>query len=110
MSIAQSILDIVVAAAEKERARRITRINMIAGELRGIVPMQLTFCFGVLAENTIASGAHLNLEILPVEGKCRECGGIFRVVDFLYICPHCGSSNMEVTAGTELRVKDIEVE
>ena len=110
MSIAQSILDIVVAAAEKENAQRITRINMVAGELRGIVPMQLTFCFGVLAENTIASGAHLSLEILPVEGKCRECDEAFRVVDFLYICPRCGSSSIELTGGTELRVKDIEVE
>ena len=110
MAIAQNIVDIAIATAEREHARRITRINVVSGEMRGIVPMQLTFCFGVVAENTIASGAHLNLEIVPVTGRCRECDQPFIVRDFLYICPRCQSSDIEITGGTELRIKDIEVE
>lgn len=110
MSIAQSIVDIAVAAAEKEQAQRILRINVVAGELRGVVPMQLTFCFGIAAENTIASQAHLNLEVVPVTGKCRECGEDFTVEDFFYICPRCQSVSIDITGGTELRIRDIEVE
>ena len=110
MGIAQSILDIAIAAAEKEGAQRITRVNVVAGELRGIVPLQFTFCFGVMAENTIASGAHLNLEITPVRGRCRVCEETFIVEDYRYICPKCRGGDIQTVGGTELRLRDIEVE
>ena len=109
MAIAQNIVDIAVAAAERGEAQRITRVNVVAGEMRAIVPMQLVFCFGVAAENTIASGAELNLQIVPVKGKCRGCGEDFVIEEFSYICPRCGDSDIEITGGTELRIKDIEV-
>jgi hydrogenase nickel incorporation protein HypA/HybF len=109
MAIAQNILDIAIAAAERGGAQRITRVNVVAGEMRAIVPMQLTFCFGIAAENTIASKAELNLDIVPVKGICRACGDDFIVKDFSYICPRCGGSDVEITGGTELRIKDIEV-
>ena len=109
MGIAQSILDIAIAAAEKEGAQKITRVNVVAGELRGLVPLQFTFCFGLIAENTIASGAQLNLEITPVRGRCRKCDETFIVEDYHYICPKCQSEDIETTGGTELRLRDIEV-
>jgi hydrogenase nickel incorporation protein HypA/HybF len=109
MAIAQNILDIAVAAAERGRAQKVTRVNVVAGEMRAIVPPQLAFCFGVAAENTIASEAELNLEIVPVRGRCRGCGEDFAIKDFNYICPGCGGSDIEITGGTELRVRDIEV-
>lgn len=110
MSIAQSILDIAIAAAGKEGALRITRVNVVAGQLRGIVPLQFTFYFGLLAENTIAGGAYLNLEITPIRGRCRQCEETFTVEEYRYICPKCRGEDIQTVGGTELRLKDIEVE
>ena len=110
MAIARNIVNIAVAAAEEEGAKRIARVNVVAGELRGIVPAQLIFCFGLLAENTIASGAYLGLEIKPVMGKCKKCQDTFTVKDYRYVCPRCQSEDIQTISGTELRVKDIEVE
>jgi hydrogenase nickel incorporation protein HypA/HybF len=110
MGIAQQILDISVAAAMRGGAKRIGKINVVAGELRGIVPTQLTFCFGVVAQNTIASDAYLNLETVPVTAMCKGCEKAFTVEDFNYICPQCESSDVEVTGGTEFRIRDIEVD
>ena len=109
MSIAQNIVDIAVSAAQRGGAEKITAVNVVAGEMRAIVPTQLNFCFGIAAEDTIASGAQLNLEIVPVRGECRECGEDFVIHDFEYICPKCESSDVEIIGGTELRIKDIEV-
>ena len=109
MAIAQGIIDIAVAAAQKEGAQKITKINVVAGELRGIVPLQLTFCFSVLAEQTIASHSYLNLEITPVKGKCKNCDETFIVKDYQYVCPQCHSRDIQTVGGTELRVRDIEV-
>ena len=110
MAIARNIVNIAVAAAEKEGARKITRVNVVAGELRGIVQAQLVFSFGLMAENTIASGAYLNLEITPVVGRCRKCQEKFVVKDYRYLCTQCQSEDVQMVSGTELRVKDIEVE
>ena len=110
MAIARNIVNIAVAAAEKEGARKITRVNVVAGELRGIVQAQLVFSFGLMAENTIASGAYLNLEITPVVGRCRKCQEKFVVKDYRYVCPKCQGGDIHTVSGTELRVKDIEVE
>jgi hydrogenase nickel incorporation protein HypA/HybF len=110
MAIARNIVNIAIAAAEAGNAKRITRVNVVAGELRGIVPAQLIFCFGLMAENTIASGAYLDLEIKPVMEKCRKCRDTFMVKDYRYVCPRCQSQDIQTVSGTEPRVKDIEVE
>lgn len=110
MGIAQNILDIALEAANREGANKISRIDIVAGELRGIVPLQLTFCFGIIAQNTIASSAYLNVEETPVTAHCEDCGEDFKVEDYQYLCPKCSSLNVKVTGGAELRVKDIEIE
>ncbi len=110
MGIAQNILDIAIEAAQREGAIKVTRIDLVAGELRGLVPMQLTFCFSIVAQNTIASGAYLNVEEVPVSARCKDCGVDFPVAEYEYFCPKCKSANVEVTGGTELKVKDIEIE
>ena len=110
MGIAQNILDIALSAAGKEGASKITRINLVAGELRGLVPMQLSFCFSIVAKDTIASGAYLNVEEMPVIGHCNDCSADFSVKEYEYVCPKCGSTKIQVTGGTELSIKDIEIE
>jgi len=110
MGIAQNILDIAVATARKEGASKITRINLVAGELRGIEPMQLTFCFAIVARDTIANGAYINIETVPVSGHCNDCQSNFSIEDYTYVCPRCGSIKIELTGGTELRLKDIEID
>jgi hydrogenase nickel incorporation protein HypA/HybF len=108
-TIAKSIVDIAVAAARKENAQKITRVHVMAGELRGIVPLQLTFYFGVASENTIADGARLDLEIARTRGRCRVCKREFVIGDFRYVCPECSGVDIETVGGAELRLVNIEV-
>ena len=110
MGIAQNILDIALNAAKQEGATKISRINLLAGELRGIVQMQLSFCFSIVARDSIASGAYLNIEEVPVTGHCNACNSDFPVEEYQYLCPKCASTKIQVTGGTELRLKDIEIE
>jgi len=110
MAIARSIVDIAVAAAQRERAGRVVRVNVLAGELRAIIPAQLIYYFGVMSKDTLAEGAHLGLETAPLVGRCSDCDEEFDTRDCSLVCPECNGQDIQMVSGTELRVKDIEVE
>jgi hydrogenase nickel incorporation protein HypA/HybF len=110
MAIARSIVEIAVAAARRENAGRVVRVNVLAGELRAIIPAQLILYFGLMSQDTIAEGAHLGLENVPLVGRCGRCGKEFDVEDGSLVCPECHGQDVQMISGTELRVKDIEVE
>ncbi|MDF2928325.1 MAG: hypA [Anaerospora sp.] len=77
MAIAQGILDIAVQEATLNGAETITRIKLRIGEMTGVQPEALTFCFEALAAETPAeaaigsvktlSGRELQVEHLEVE-------------------------------------------
>lgn len=110
MAIAQGILDIVLEAAAENDAAAVVRIKLQVGEMTEVVPEALTFCFAALAAGTAAAAAELEVEVMPLVGRCRDCGREFRVERFRFLCPGCGSAGVEIVSGRELRVEHLEVE
>ena len=74
MAIAQGILDIALTANQQEGGGRITKIKLNIGEMTGVEPDALLFCFGALAAGTAASEADLDIEVIPLTGRCESCG------------------------------------
>jgi hydrogenase nickel incorporation protein HypA/HybF len=110
MSLAQNILDIALKTANVNGVDRVLRITIRAGQLRGIVPEQLKFCFGFVAKDTIAEDSELVVNTLPIKGTCKQCGDLFFVKEYSFVCPVCSSEKVEVIQGMELLVENIEVE
>ncbi|HWQ61845.1 MAG TPA: hydrogenase maturation nickel metallochaperone HypA [Negativicutes bacterium] len=110
MAIAQGILDIVLEAASQNDAATVLCIKLQVGEMTEVEPEALTFCFAALAAGTAAAGARLDVEVTPLVGRCRDCGREFRVEQFRFLCPACGSAGVEIVSGRELRVEHLEVE
>jgi len=110
MSLAQNILDIVLKTASAHSVKRVARISIRAGQLRGIVPEQLKFCFGFVAKDSIAEQADLVVNTIPIQAACKQCQEIFFVKEFSFVCPACGSEQVDVRQGMELLVENIEVE
>jgi len=110
MSLAQNILDIALKAASANRVKKILRITIRAGQLRGIVPEQLKFCFGFVAKESIAEEAELVVNSLPIRARCGRCTETFFVKEYSFVCPACGNPKVDVVQGMELLVENIEVE
>ena len=102
-------MDIVLKTATAHNAERVVQINVRAGQLRGIVPEQLKFCFGFMAEDTIAKDADLVINTLPIKARCKKCGETFLVREYRFACPECESDKVEVVQGMELMVENIEI-
>jgi len=110
LSITQDMLDLVLVQAEQAEAKKVGKINLVIGEMTGIVEECVRFYFGFVSEGTPAEGAELHIKKVASEARCRGCGKNFEIDEFDWTCPHCESKEVEITAGKELFVESIEVE
>jgi hydrogenase nickel incorporation protein HypA/HybF len=110
LAITQSMLDLVLKQAEEARAEKVGKINLVLGEMTGVVGQCLQFYFDFLSKGTPAEGAALNFKVIPTTARCRDCDKEFELGEFDWTCPHCQSNNIEIIGGKELFVESIEVE
>ncbi|HUA61495.1 MAG TPA: hydrogenase maturation nickel metallochaperone HypA [Verrucomicrobiae bacterium] len=108
MSIAESMLE----AVQAESARRGTHIFAVGvriGELSGVEPESLRFCFEALVQDTDLAPLALEIERLPWRNRCRRCTRDFTVADYRTDCPHCGAPETEISSGNELDLAYMEI-
>lgn len=105
LAITQSVVDAVCVHAA---GKRVHSVRVRVGALCAVVPDAMEFCFGLAAEGTLADGARLELEIEPGSARCRTCGDDFALSEPILLCP-CGSADVEVLTGRDLRILTMEV-
>jgi hydrogenase nickel incorporation protein HypA/HybF len=105
MAITQSVVEAVCRHAA---GRRVRSVKVEVGAMCAVVPDSMQFCFGLATEGTVADGARLDLDITPATAHCRTCDADFVLNDFILLCP-CGSADVELRAGRELRILSMEV-
>ena len=110
LSITQSMMDVVLAEAEKAGAKEVKKINLVIGEMSGIVEQSVQFYFDFLKKDTVAEGAVLNFKMVPTKAKCHNCGEEFALKDIEWCCPQCQSTSFKIVTGKELFIESIEVE
>ena len=103
LAIAQSVIDQV---SERLPGDRVTRVCLEIGSLSGVVADSLRFCFDLAAEGTNLAGASLDITETPARCRCRGCGGEFTPDGLLPLCP-CGSADVRVLSGEDLRITSV---
>ncbi len=110
MGIALEILNVARAAIPADMAgQSVERLNVRVGRLTGVIPESLRFCFQVARQETPFARATLNIEEVPVEAVCRDCGARTRIETAQFLCRACGSGQIQVVTGTELMVMSVEL-
>jgi len=110
MAVTMSLLDLVLKEAAKAGARRVVAINVVLGEMTGIVERCLETNFELMSRDTPAEGAVLSFRNVPKQVRCRKCEHLFQPTGICWTCPKCQSGELEIVAGNELYVESIEVE
>ena len=108
--IAQSLLEIVEQEALPYKGARVTRIKLLIGKLSGVMPDALRFAFEALRIGGITEEAFLEIEEMPLRIKCSQCGKKSILNDPFLICPQCESKDVEIIAGRELQIINMEIE
>jgi hydrogenase nickel incorporation protein HypA/HybF len=105
LAITQSVVDMVV---ERMAGRRIVAVRVRVGELSGVVPDAMLFCYDVVTAGTDLEGSRLEIERTPGRAHCRSCGQDFALADLIMLCP-CGSADVQLVGGRELEVSSVDL-
>jgi hydrogenase nickel incorporation protein HypA/HybF len=102
------VTGVVDAVTERLPGAKIARVSLEIGELSGVVTDSVRFCFDLATEGTDLAGAKLEITHTPGRCQCQACGSEFAPDGWLPLCP-CGSADVQVLAGNELRITSVQV-
>ena len=109
MALTQSVVEIACEEARKAGASRVTRIALDIGALSAVVPEAMRFCFEACAAGTLAAGAALDIADVEGAGWCLDCGKTVALQERFGPCPDCGGYHVQMTAGDEMKIRELEV-
>ncbi len=109
VSLMADTLDIAIEHTKRQGGYKIHWLKMRIGELSGVVPAALEFAFDVVTKGTIAEGARLEIELVPVICYCSKCQQKFQPVDLFYECPQCQEISTDIQQGKEIELTSLEV-
>jgi hydrogenase nickel incorporation protein HypA/HybF len=110
LGIAHSVLEAVRAEARLHPGARLTKVGVRVGELSGVEPDSLSFCFEALVAGSDLAPLELAIERCPRRHRCPACDFSFVVVEYELACPRCGKAQTDCIGGEELELSFLEVE
>lgn len=110
MSLAEGVRSIVEDAARAQGFSKVRTVVLEIGELSSVEVDALRFCLDAVLRDTIAEGASIEVEAVPGTGWCMQCEASVPVHRLYDPCPQCGGYQVQPTGGSEMRVKEIEVD
>lgn len=101
------VVNQVEAFARENEVEKIETLVLQIGELSSVVPEYMYKLYPMAIEGTFLEGSELNIEVIPGNGKCKECNQVFNLLAEKGICPACGSKAFELLSGKEFYIKEI---
>lgn len=109
MALAEGVLQLIEDAAREQDFARVSAVWLEIGQLSGVEVEAMRFCFDAVTRGSLAEGAKLEIITIPGTAWCMNCSSAVSCGERFSACPSCGSYQMQVTGGAEMRVKELEV-
>jgi hydrogenase nickel incorporation protein HypA/HybF len=109
VGLMQGALSIAIEHAREADAQHIERVRLRVGAGAGLAAESLELAFEIAARGTIAEGAHLDLEEVPMRCYCERCNLEFTPDELFVACPQCHDTNVVVRQGYECELAAIEI-
>ena len=98
VALAEGVLRIVTDAARASAAARVHTVWVELGALAHVEPDALAFCFDAVTRDIART---------PGSAWCMPCSVEVPIGRLGDACPRCGSHQLQVLQGDEMRVKEI---
>ncbi len=108
LAIIQNILNIIDKESKEKGFKKVISINLVVGEVSGVIPACLHDFFPYASKNTIAEGAALAVKTKEVKMHCKDCG--YKGKPENAKCPACSSRLFKIVEGREFYIDSLEVQ
>ena len=105
LALTESVVD---AVCERIPDGQVIRVCLEVGRLTAVVPDAMRFCFEACTQGTRLEGAALDIVEVPAQVRCRSCGRFSELDSPIPLCA-CGSADLDIRSGHELRIREVEV-
>lgn len=106
IGLCEAVLAVVRDVADD---RPISRVRLRVGRMQAVVPDVFEYCWRMVAKDTGAEEAQLELLDVPVRVRCQACGEENDMDTSTFACAGCGSPSVTVVAGASLDVEEVEL-
>ena len=110
MSLCESVLRVIEEQARENKFSHVNTVRLEIGALAGVEIEAMRFGFDVVTKGSVADGASLEIIQLPGKAWCMQCSKNVVVKQRFDACPECGSHQLQLVGGEELRIKELEVD
>lgn len=112
LAVTRNIVDIVLRTAHEQKAHRVLRVHLVVGKMRNFERDWVQRYYDRLAKGTVAAGARVDIDYVPIVFYCNDCGATFQMelgTGARLHCVACGGDDYNMITGGELMIKDIEI-
>ena len=109
MSLAEGVLELIEDAARRQEFSKVKTVWLEIGQLACLEVEAMRFCFEAATRGSVAEGAQLEILTTPGSGWCMQCSATVALPEVCSACPQCGTYQVRVTGGTQMRIKELEV-
>ncbi|MGB1110500.1 MAG: hydrogenase maturation nickel metallochaperone HypA [Gammaproteobacteria bacterium] len=110
LAVCQGLMTQVEIVAAREKALRVLSITLQIGPLSGVEAELLRDAFPIASAGSVAEGAELNIETMPVRVRCLSCGAETDARVNRLVCGECGDFRTQLISGEEMLLKSLELE
>ena len=97
--------------AKQNKVNSVTSLTIEVGEVSTVVPEYFKDCFEWAKKKTeYLKDCKLNLVVISALSYCEDCKQTYETVKYGKICPHCKSEHTYLVSGSEVKMKQIEVD
>jgi len=110
LSVTENLLKIALSHAKKAKAKRITDLYLVIGQLSSLIDDSVQFYWDIISRDTLAEGARLHFKRIATELYCMDCQQPYLPEKGELACPICEGIHIKILTGEEFRLDAIEIE
>ena len=107
LGVLLAVVEQVTEVAKENDVQKIQKLVLQVGELSSMIPKYMKKIYPAAVDGSILEGSELEIETIPGNGRCKQCGTVYHLMEEHGVCPDCGEQQFELLIGNEFFIKEI---
>ena len=109
LSLVMSVVKTISNLCVQNKWKRVLRVTLKVGHFRQIEPEIFAFVYSSAIIGTSLEGSEISIIEMPIIFKCHSCNTNSDTEELRFVCPNCGSVDVDLISGMEFIIESIEI-